>query len=106
MAVTTIASPTVNIIANTPVVTLNSGDTLNLLAGAGLFNYGIGTAHGVSAAGANSITLNSEVLAYSSSAEGLNIAAGGNDINIGAACLLTAGAHGILINGGGNSVGV
>ena len=44
MAIITISTPKVipSTANNTPAVTLNSGDTLNLLANAGIFDYATG----------------------------------------------------------------
>jgi hypothetical protein len=104
MAVQTISTNKFATLNNTPVLTLQAGDTLNLLPNAGLFNYRDGTANGVDAAGANSLALNGDV--FSLNAIGLNFAGGNNDINIGAASSVFGATMGMAIAGNNNSIGV
>jgi Ca2+-binding RTX toxin-like protein len=90
MATVTISVPKVILgVADTPGATLNAGDTLDVLANTGIYNYGTGgSSDGVFGAGSNSVFLNGDIFAANGS--GLRIATGGNDINVGAACTINS----------------
>src|SRR5262245_53626809 len=111
MATTTIATVrymcpgSINI--NTPGVVLGAGDTLNLLATGGIVDYGPGFSPGVSGAGSNSLVVNGSI--YSANASGIDLSAGGNDVNVGANVTVASAAtfgFGISINGNNNSIGI
>ena len=104
MAIITVASNKFNTTINTHTQTLASGDTLNLLAGAGLYNSGNGVSQGISAAGANSLVLNGDV--FSKTSDAINIAAGGNDINVGANSTVYGDAGIAIAGSAGNSIGI
>ena len=104
MAIITVSTNVNNNLSNTPALTLASGDTLNLLAGVGIFNFAPGTSNGVQAAGSNSFGLDGDIFSFN--AIGLNIAAGGNDINIGAGSTIFGDLQGIAIAGNGNALGI
>ena len=83
MATITVSTNITNSTANTPALTLASGDTVNLLPNVGIFNYGTVARRGIAAFGSNSFILNGDV--FSMDYSGISVFAGNNDINIGAA---------------------
>jgi hypothetical protein len=92
---------------NTPGATLASGDTLNLLASGGIVDFGTGSGSvGISGGGANSLVLNSSV--FSLNAAGISLAAGGNDVNVGAGSTVAADnlGTGIAIQGNSSVLGI
>src|SRR5262245_55562087 len=84
-----------------PVLTLQAGDILNLLPGAGLYNYAAGGV-GLLGGGSNSVIANGNIFS-TVDCTGLLFTAGGNDINIGANATVLAQFQGIDIDGAGNN---
>jgi hypothetical protein len=108
MAIVTISTiKTVSLgTSNMPGVVLGVGDTLNLLASGGIFDYATGTSPGISGAGSNSLLLNSDVFSAVFGNDAVNIAAGGNDVNVGSGSTISGANMGINLSGGGNAVGI
>jgi Ca2+-binding RTX toxin-like protein len=104
MAIVTISTNKLNHTLNTAALTLEAGDTLNLLPQAGIFNFAYDASPGVLGAGANSLVLNGDV--FSATGIGLTFTSGNNDINVGAASTVFGQTMGIAIVGNNSTVGV
>src|SRR5262245_3854789 len=101
MAAVTISTNKFNTLADTAGVTLNPGDTLNVLAGIAILNSGLGNSPGISGVGSNSILLNGDVFSNQSN----GIAEGGScDINVGAGSTVFGGNAGIALSAGSTSI--
>jgi hypothetical protein len=104
MAVVTISTNKFSSAAGTAGVTLNPGDTLNVLAGIAIVSSGTGSSPGILGTGSNSILLNGDVFSNSSN----GITEGGScDVNVGAgSTVFGGGSSGMLFSAGSNSIGI
>jgi hypothetical protein len=104
MATTTVSTNITNSTAATNALTLASGDTVNLLPDVGILNYGTGQSSGIQAGGSNSFVLDGDV--FSMNWIAVSVAAGNNDINVGAASTLLGHVAGIFVAGNGSTISV
>src|SRR5688500_5828 len=103
MAIVPITQNIVQRGVDTPALTLDPGDTLNLSANAGIFAYGTGgLSHGVVAPGANIFNLSGSI--FSREASGISSAAGNHTMTITAGASIAAYLSGIDLQGNGNTI--
>ena len=89
--------------AGTPALNLLNGDTLNLLPTGFILATGAGASPGVQAAGSNVFNLAGTII--STQHFGIELAAGGNNFNIGSPATIFGQINGLRINGaGGNTI--